>query len=102
MEDSKDFNEQKKSIIDSGWEAIRELKKVAKEPIITGNKGEDLTPDKLKSASDAKKVAFFVAFEILNKIQEEERILEGKPKEEEPEKKKKKVGFAEKLANEKK
>ena len=44
--------------------------------------GEDVTADRLKNAAATKKLAIFDAFEILNRIQEEENLLEGKPKEE--------------------
>ena len=48
---------------------------------------------RLKNAAATKKLAIFDAFEILNRIQEEEQLLEGKT----PEKKQEKVfrGFAE-------
>ena len=44
--------------------------------------GEDVTADRLKNAAATKKLAIFDAFEILNRIQEEEDKLEGKDKEE--------------------
>tara|TARA_B100001094_G_scaffold331134_1_gene398485 strand:- start:379 stop:585 length:207 start_codon:yes stop_codon:yes gene_type:complete len=64
---------------------------VAKEAIV--DSGDDITADRLKNAAATKKLAIFDAFEILNRIQEEENILEGK----EVEEKKKQVfkGFAE-------
>jgi len=64
---------------------------VAKEAIV--DSGEDITADRLKNAAATKKLAIFDAFEILNRIQEEENLLEGK----EPEDRKEKVfkGFAE-------
>ena len=68
-----------------------ELIKVAKEAIV--DSGDDITADRLKNAAATKKLAIFDAFEILNRIQEEENILEGK----EPEEKKERAfkGFAE-------
>jgi hypothetical protein len=36
-----------------------------------------LTADKLKNAAASKKLAIFDAFEILNRIEEEENLLEG-------------------------
>ena len=53
----------------------------------------NLSADRLKNAAATKKLAIFDAFEILNRIHEEENMLEGKPIEEE----KKQVfkGFAE-------
>ena len=70
---------------------MEELIKVAKEPIVES--GDDITADRLKNAAATKKLAIFDAFEILNRIQEEENLLEGKA----PEEKKEKVfkGFAE-------
>ena len=83
--------ETKKNIIQAGRVAIKELIKVAKEPII--DFGPDISADRLKNAAATKKLAIFDAFEILNRIQEEENILEGKT----PEEKKERVfkGFAE-------
>jgi hypothetical protein len=47
---------------------------VAEEAIL--NNGEDdLSADKLKNAAATKKLAIFDAFEILNRIEEEERML---------------------------
>ena len=70
---------------------MEELIKVAKEPIV--DSGDDITADRLKNAAATKKLAIFDAFEILNRIQEEENLLEGKA----PEEAEKKVfkGFAE-------
>ena len=55
---------------------MEELIKVAKEPIV--DSGDDITADRLKNAAATKKLAIFDAFEILNRIQEEENLLEGK------------------------
>ena len=79
-------------IILAGQVAVEELIKVAKEAIVDSD--DDLTADKLKNAAATKKLAIFDAFEILNRIQEEERVLENKPKEEDV--KKAFSGFAEK------
>ena len=83
--------ETKKRIIQAGHKAVEELIKVAKEKIVETE--DDVSADRLKNAAATKKLAIFDAFEILNRIQEEENILEGK----EPEEKKEKVfkGFAE-------
>ena len=82
--------ETKKNIIQAGRVAVKELIKVAKEPII--DFGPDISADRLKNAAATKKLAIFDAFEILNRIQEEENLLEGK----EPEDKQKAFrGFAE-------
>ena len=70
---------------------MEELIKVAKEPIADSD--DDISADRLKNAAATKKLAIFDAFEILNRIQEEENLLEGKA----PEETEKKVfkGFAE-------
>ena len=72
--------ETKKNIILAGQKAVEELIKVAKEPIVDSS--DDLSADKLKNAAATKKLAIFDAFEILNRIQEEENLLEGKASEE--------------------
>ena len=54
--------------------------KVAKEAIVDSD--DDLSADKLKNAAATKKLAIFDAFEILNRIQEEEDMINEKPKEE--------------------
>lgn len=85
--------ETKRSIIQAGRRAVDELIKVAQEKIIN-NTEDDVSADRLKNAAATKKLAIFDAFEILTRIEEEERILENKPKEEEEKKTFK--GFAEK------
>jgi|TARA_R110000744_G_scaffold256872_1_gene372366 ASC-1-like (ASCH) protein len=85
------IKETKKSIIQAGHKAVEELIKVAKEAIV--DSGDDITADRLKNAAATKKLAIFDAFEILNRIQEEENLLEGKIPEEKVEKVFK--GFAE-------
>ena len=84
--------ETKRLIIQAGHKAVKELIKVAEEQIIT-NTEDDVSADRLKNAAATKKLAIFDAFEILNRIQEEENLLEGKT----PEKTEKKAfkGFAE-------
>jgi len=85
------IKELKKNIITSGYKAVEELIRVAEEKIIT-NTEDDVSADRLKNAAATKKLAIFDAFEILNRIQEEEAILENRPKEETKESFK---GFAE-------
>ena len=70
---------------------MEELIKVAKEAIV--DSGDDITADRLKNAAATKKLAIFDAFEILQRIQEEDKILNEKPKELKEEKTFK--GFAE-------
>ena len=85
------IKEKKKNIIQAGYKAVDELVKVAKEAIVETD--DDVSADRLKNAAATKKLAIFDAFEILNRIQEEANLLEGKA----PEEKKEKVfkGFAE-------
>ena len=85
------IKETKKSIIQAGHIAVEELIKVAKEAIV--DSGDDVSADRLKNAAATKKLAIFDAFEILNRIHEEENMLDGKPIEEKKEVKFK--GFAE-------
>ena len=81
----------KQNIIQAGQIAVEELIKVAKEPII--DFGPDISADRLKNAAATKKLAIFDAFEILQRIQEEENIINEIPKEAKEEKSFK--GFAE-------
>jgi hypothetical protein len=74
-----DIKETKRNIVAAGHKAVLELIKVAEEAIL--NNGEDdLSADKLKNAAATKKLAIFDAFEILNRIEEEERMLEESEK----------------------
>jgi ASC-1-like (ASCH) protein len=73
--------ETRKRIIQAGHVAVEELIKVAQEAIV--DSGEDISADRLKNAAATKKLAIFDAFEILQRIEEEDAALEGKPKEEE-------------------
>ncbi len=85
------IKETKKNIIQAGQRAVDELIKVAKEPIVDSD--DDISADRLKNAAATKKLAIFDAFEILNRIQEEENLLKGKDLEEKKERVFK--GFAE-------
>ena len=67
------------NIIHAGQKAVEELIKVAKEPIVDSN--DDISADRLKNAAATKKLAIFDAFEILSRIEEEENLLNEKPKE---------------------
>ena len=73
------IKETKKSIIQAGRKAVDELIKVAKEPIV--DTGEDVSADRLKNAAATKKLCIMDAFEILQRIEEEEDRLSDKPKE---------------------
>jgi len=74
-----DIKKTKQSIIHAGHKAVDELIKVAKEPIVDSD--DDISADRLKNAAATKKLAIFDAFEILQRIQEEEDMLNEKPKE---------------------
>ena len=63
----------KESIIQAGQRAVEELIKVAKEAIVDSD--DDISADRLKNAAATKKLAIFDAFEILNRIEEEENML---------------------------
>ena len=67
--------ETKQAIIEAGRRAVEELIKVASSPILSGNE-DDPEPEKLKNAAATKKLAIFDAFEILNRIEEETRMLD--------------------------
>ena len=71
--------ETKKNIIQAGQRAVEELIKVAKEAIVDSD--DDISADRLKNAAATKKLAIFDAFEILNRIEEEENLLNEEPKE---------------------
>ena len=68
--------ETKLSIIQAGHKAVEELIKVAKEKIVDSE--DDVSADRLKNAAATKKLAIFDAFEILNRIEEENNILDNK------------------------
>ena len=77
------IKDKKKNIIQAGYKAVDELIKVAKEEIVDTD--EDISADRLKNAAATKKLAIFDAFEILNKIQDEQNMLDGKVKEDKQE-----------------
>ena len=67
--------ELKIQIIEAGRKAVRQLIKVAKEEIIKPEPEDELAADRLKNAAATKKLAIFDAFEILNRIDNEEESL---------------------------
>ena len=69
--------ELKKQIIQAGRRAVEQLIKVAKEDIIKPDPEDELAADRLKNAAATKKLAIFDAFDILNKIDLEEDVLES-------------------------
>jgi len=68
--------ETRKNIIQAGRKAVKELIKVAEEKIITDG-ADDLAADRLKNAAATKKLCIMDAFEILQRIEEEQNILDG-------------------------
>jgi ASC-1-like (ASCH) protein len=72
------IKETKLNIIRAGQKAVEELIKVAEEKIV--DSGDDISADRLKNAAATKKLAIFDALEILNRIQEEERMIEESEK----------------------
>jgi hypothetical protein len=87
-----ELNETKRKIISAGRKAVMHLIEVAEERIISGGE-EDLSADKLKNAAATKKLAIFDAFEILDRIEAEEELLNKTDKDETG-----KGGFAERRA----
>lgn len=85
--------ETKLSIIQAGRKAVEELIKVAEEKIV--DSGDDISADRLKNAAATKKLAIFDAFEILNRLEDETKLLELEEEEENKEGKKIFKGFAE-------
>ena len=65
-------------IIKAGRKAVEELIKVAKEAIVDSD--DDISADRLKNAAATKKLAIFDAFEILSRIEQEEKMLEDNTK----------------------
>lgn len=75
---SKDTTEVKLRIIESGYLAVEQLIKVAKEDILKSDTlGDDIAADRLKNAAATKKLAIFDAFEILNRIESEKENIES-------------------------
>lgn len=69
--------ETKLKIIEAGHKAVKELIKVAEEPILNiDDAGSEMSADKLKNAAATKKLAIFDAFEILSRIESEKESIE--------------------------
>jgi len=85
----------REEIIKAGEIAVKELIRVAKEEIITGNPENELSADRLKNAAATKKLAIFDAFDILNRIEEERNVINDTIPERNNDSKK---GFAEKFS----
>jgi ASC-1-like (ASCH) protein len=67
----------KLEIIQAGRRAVKQLIKVAKEEIIKPDPEDELAADRLKNAAATKKLAIFDAFEILNRIDEEQESIDS-------------------------
>lgn len=74
-----EINEAKRRIIKAGRKAVDELIKVAEEQIIKPKEEDSEDPgmasDRLKNAAATKKLAIFDAFEILDRIEAEQELL---------------------------
>ncbi len=70
----RDTKEIKLRIIEAGYKAVNHLVKVAEEDIINTESDTDVSADKMKNAAAAKKLAIFDAFEILNRIEADEKM----------------------------
>jgi hypothetical protein len=62
-------------LVQSGYKAVEELIKVAKEKIVVEHSDDPLAADKMKNAAAAKKLAIFDALEILERLQKESEDL---------------------------
>ena len=67
--------ELKIKIIEAGIKAVEQLIKVAKEDIIKHDPEDEIAADRLKNAAATKKLAVFDAFDILNKIDQEQENI---------------------------
>lgn len=65
-------------IVEAAKQAIDELIKVLRSPIIT-HAEDDISADKMKNAASAKRLAFEDAMYMLNKIEEEENKASETP-----------------------
>jgi hypothetical protein len=86
----------REEIIKAGEIAVKELIRVAKEEILTGDKDNELAADRLKNAAATKKLAIFDAFDILNRIEDERNVIESMQEGQKQDKPK--GGFAEKFS----
>ena len=71
----KTLKEQTDAKIEAGRKAVEQLIKVAKEDIIKHDPEDELAADRLKNAAATKKLAVFDAFDILNKIDQEQENI---------------------------
>lgn len=69
----------KERILEAGKKAVEELIKVLEDTIIGNSDGGEITPEKMKIAASAKRVAFDDALYIHDKIESESKTDEDKP-----------------------
>jgi hypothetical protein len=86
----------REEIIKAGEIAVKELIRVAKEEILTGDPDNELAADRLKNAAATKKLAIFDAFDILNRIEDERNVIESMQGDQKQDKSR--GGFAEKFS----
>tara|TARA_R110000803_G_scaffold56959_5_gene114698 strand:- start:6384 stop:6665 length:282 start_codon:yes stop_codon:yes gene_type:complete len=72
--------ETKQKIIAAGHRAVEQLIMVAKEKIIKIDPEDALSADRLKNAAATKKLAIFDAFEILSRIELEQKNIDAEDK----------------------
>ena len=92
-----DSKKRRIKIIEAGRVAVDELISIAKEKILNNNE-EDLSADKLKNAAATKKMAIFDAFDIMDRIEEEEDNLKSENKKDSDKKIDDSGGFSERFA----
>lgn len=74
------MSDTKSRILEAGERAVEELILVLNDSIIGNSDGGDLAPEKMKTAASAKRLAFDDALYILNKIEEERKIVNQEDK----------------------
>ena len=67
--------DRKKNVLNAAKIAVDELIKVLEEPILDGTNSDPLGAEKMKTAAQAKRVAFEDALAILERMEEEENML---------------------------
>ena len=73
-----DYKKERQKIIESAKKSLVELRKVAEQKIDI----HEVEPERIKQAAASKKLAIEDSFTILQLIQDQENILQDKPKEE--------------------
>lgn len=76
----------RQEIKDAGLKAIDELIKVLRDPIINNSDDSDISPDKMRAAASAKRLAFEDALAMLKQIEDmdeesDEKTIEKKANE---------------------